>query len=168
MSTTSFAAAEARAVIEQHEAEQRELRRAERIANLAAIRTELREKQTVLNALPQKIAEAQNDLNNTRNHILAVSDAISTLERNRPEMYVYLPDDPECVAWNSERTALQSQFDELRAQRAALPPVELMRIEGVNLHRRVQELVFAESNILNQLRGSSFAQVPPGGIFGVL
>lgn len=167
MSTTSFAAAEARTVLAQNEEEQKELKRAQQIAQLATIRTELRTKQAVLNALPQKIADAQNDLDNTRRHLLAVSDELSTLEHAKPEMAEYLPTDPEVVEWNARRADLEAKLGELRAQRAGLPNVELMRIEGVNLHRRVGELVYAESNLLNQLKGTH-AQVPPGGVFGVL
>ena len=40
------------------------------------------------------------------------------------------------------------------ARRASLlPNVELMRFDGVNLAKRVQELMFAESSILNELDG---------------
>jgi hypothetical protein len=164
MSTQSVV--EARALLAAAEAAQRDAHRAELIEQLRKVRAALLSESHNLEQMSQKVMKAQADLDNTRNQILVVVEAIGISAQQRPAIVEYLPGDPEAVAWSSKHSALEQEHARLLAVRRALPDVERMRIDGVNLAKRVQELMYAESSLLHQLDGS-LAQWPVGGTFGL-
>lgn len=163
MSTQSVVEA-ARVQLAQAEAAQREERRAKLIERLAQVRAELLDKRAELEQLSARVLKAQSDLDNARNSILVRTDDLAELEAARPAVADFLPDDSEVRAWNQKRSALLAELDRLRAARIVLPPLEAMRFDGVNLAKRVQDLMFAESSILNELDGV-IGKWPSGGVF---
>ena len=161
MNTTSVA--HARAQLAQAETAQAAERRAQLIDQLKTTRSELRSKTRELEKLKAKILKSQSALDNCREEIVRHSDALAMVQAQRPDVAAYLPDDPESVEWRKKCIALEDALEVWQARRATLPNVELLRIEGVALAQRVQQLMYAESNTLRELD----PQERTGGVFGV-
>jgi septal ring factor EnvC (AmiA/AmiB activator) len=163
---TTVSVIEARAQLAQAEADARKERRAALTKQLAEVRAELRTKRKTFNKLSKEVMEGQADLDNVRGSILAVSDALSRLQTAKPACADLLPDDPESKEWRENCAVLSARLDKLRAERQSLPNVELLRNQGVQLRERIQQLAYAESNIVNELEGT-LAQNRVGGTFGL-
>ncbi len=161
---TPFAVAQARELVAQAEAAQAKERRVQLIDQLKTTRAELRTQQKALEKIRGQVFNGQADLDNVRREIGVVAEALSMFEGQRPSVAGYLPEDPEVLAWRDKCATLEAELERLRAKRVALPNIELLRAEGVNLAQRVQALQFSESNILNALDGT-LAQSPVGGVF---
>lgn len=161
MSTLSIA--EARAALSQAEAAQAKERRTALAADLAAVRSELRTARKTFDKLSKEVMEGQANLDNVRGNIIAVSDALSRLQTVKPACADLLPDDEEVVEWRTHCATLETRLEQLRAKRLALPNTEALRIDGVNLRQRIQQLEFAENNLLNELSGT-LAQNRVGGV----
>jgi septal ring factor EnvC (AmiA/AmiB activator) len=163
---TTLSVIEARAQLAQAEADARKERRAALTKQLAELRAELRTKRKTFDKLARRIMQGQADLDNVRGSILAVSDVLSRLLTVKPACADLLPDDPESKEWLENCAVLNVRLDRLRAERQSLPNVELLRNEGVQLRERIQQLEYAESNIVNELEGT-LAQDHVGGTFGL-
>ena len=114
--------------------------------------------------MKRQIDKGQNDLDNIREEIGILSNALAMFEAQKPDAADYLPEDPEVVAWRNKCATLEAELERLRSKRVALPNIELLRAEGVNLAQHVQALRYAEANILKALDGT-LAQSPVGGVF---
>lgn len=156
--------AHARAQLAEAETAQAKERHAQLVAQLALTRKTLRTEQRELEKLKRKIFKGQADLDNCRAEINSYSDALAMIQAQKPAVADHLPSDPDVVEWRNKCERLEDALEILRARRVALPNVELLRIEGVNLAKHVQELLFAETSILGQLDGS-IAQSRVGGVF---
>ncbi len=167
MSTQSLTVEQARTALADAEAAQREERRAELTTRLASVRAELRAERESFSKLERQVHNAQVDLNNVRSAILATSDALSRVQAAKPEIADHLPDDPEVVQWTRHCEQYEARLKELQAQRRALPNVERMRFDGVQLRDRIQQLEFAERDLLNQLN-NALASTRVGGVFAPL
>ena len=162
MSTPSVIAA--RLLIQQAEESQRAVRRAQLIEQLKVIRADIRTYQREFEKLKRQIDKGQTDLDNCRAEIVRHSDALSSTLLQKPAVADHLPLDDDVVDWRSRCETLERGLQILRARRVALPNVELLRIEGVNLAQRIQALQFSANALINTLNGT-IAQSPVGGIF---
>ena len=160
---SALSVVEARAQLDAAEAAEKKVRRSKLTAELAAVRAELRTKRKAFAKLSKEVMEGQANLDNVRGNIIAVSDALSRLQTVKPACADVLPDDPESKEWQENCAVLNARLDKLRAERQSLPSVELLRNEGVQLRERIQQLEFAESNLLNELSGT-LAQNRVGGV----
>jgi hypothetical protein len=162
MSTPPISVTLARVALAEAEVTARAHRRTELIERLRKVRADLRVESAALETLSKKVMEAQTNLDNVRSRILTIVEAIGMLAAQRPATVDYLPEDPEAVRWLEKHRGLEEERVRLLSLRSALPNIELMRIDGVNLAKRVQELMYAEAAILGELDGS-LAQFPVGG-----
>ena len=161
---TTAAVAQAQAALARAEELQRAERRAQLVAQLKSTRSELRTKNRELEKLRRQVFSGQNDLENIQRGQQMYLNALAVNAQRKPACAEVLPDDPEVVAWRMRENDLEANLAQLRAQRAALPNLELLRAEGVTLAQQVQALQHAESNLQNALDGS-LATRPAGGVF---
>jgi len=137
--TTSAAVAEA------------EERRAELTQQLASVRAELRVKQPELARLKVVVLNQQAAEDNLRRKILSRRDTINTLHAERPAVADVLPDDPDVLNWRAAVEAREAEVLALQDELRAMPNINLLRTEGVELTQRIQALQHAEVNLLNAL-----------------
>ena len=161
---TTASVAQAQAMLARAEEAQRAERRAQLVAQLKTTRSELRTQQSELEKLRRQVFKGQADLDNVLREQQMYLNALAVNAQRKPACAEVLPDDPEVMAWRMRETDLEANLARLRAQRAALPNLELLRAEGVMLAHQVQALQHAESNLQNALDGS-LATRPSGGVF---
>jgi chromosome segregation ATPase len=158
----------AEAQIDALQAEQKQTRRAELIAQLEKVRADIRtararyaELVPVIKAERQARAEAQEKVSK------AHAQLTDSFERC-PRIAKFLPDDPEAVEWRTQHETLQRKYDKLIAERDALPDPERNVKEAGAFEGPfgiIGQLQFSEQNILRHLEPG-----PPsgGGVSGVM
>ena len=157
--------AELRAAVDaQQEVEQRKERRTKLTKRLAEVRAELRSKRSAFDKLAKRIMQGQEDLNAVNGNMMAVIDALGRYQAAKPAVVDFLPSDPEAVEWNDNVRILSKRLEKLKTGKLALPNVQLVRIEAIGMRDRIQQLEYAESNIVNELEGT-LAQNRVGGVF---
>ena len=139
-------------------------KRADDVKQLKAVRAELRTKRAAFDKLAKRIMQGQEDLNAVYANQTAVIAALGRLQDAKPEIADFLPNEPEVLEWKDNVRILTGRLEKLKAARLALPNVELLRIEAVQLRERIQQLQYAESNCLHRLDGT-VATTRPGGVF---
>lgn len=165
MSTQSVA--QARTALAEAENVQREERRAQLITQLATTRAELRAHRESFEKLCKQVEQAQSDLDSLRSELMSTTDALSRWQEAKPSCADLLPTEPKSIAWRTNCAALEKQLEKLRAQRVALPNVEAMRFEGVQLREKIRALAFAEQSLLRTLNHESAPENLRGGVFGL-
>ncbi len=165
MSTQSIA--QARTALAEAESAQREERRAQLITQLATTRAELRTARESFDKLCREVEAAQSDLDSLRSELMSTTDALSQWQQAKPSCAELLPTEPESIAWRTNCAALEKQLEKLRAQRATLPNVEVMRFKGVQLREKIRALAFAEQSLLRTLNHETAPENLRGGTFGI-
>jgi DNA repair exonuclease SbcCD ATPase subunit len=165
MSTQSIA--QARTALAEAESAQREERRAQLITQLATTRAELRTARESFEKLCKQVEQGQSDLDSLRSERMSTTDVLSRWQQAKPSCVDLLPNEPESIAWRTNCAALEKQLEKLRAQRGALPNVEAMRFEGVQLREKIRQLVYAESSLLKTLNHETAPENLRGGTFGI-
>ncbi len=167
MTTSVVKVAKAKAVIAQAEAAHVKEERARLTAQLKQVRASLRVKRPALERLQRQVFSGQADLDNLRRAQNVTIEALARLEAARPECADYLPDNAEVTSWSTDVATLKARVERLKLERMALPNIELLRRQGVELAQEVQSLLYAESSLLSVLGGYT-ARGRVGGSFGVL
>ena len=162
--STSFAVAQARATLADAESAQREERRKQLITKLAETREALRLESAALDKMRADVLALQAIYDGNRRSLELLDDLLGLHQQARPAVAEYLPADPQVVAWSSKERDLRAERARVLNQRLGLPNLALMRLDGAQLAKRVQELMFGEGAILNELEGMA-GQFPPGGVF---
>ncbi|HEV2484117.1 MAG TPA: hypothetical protein VGT08_01180 [Terracidiphilus sp.] len=158
------AVAHARAQLTEAEAVAAKERRAQLVAQLRSTRSELRTETRKLEKLKQTIFTGQAALENVLREQQMYLNALGMNAQRKPSCAELIPADPEVVEWRMRETDLETNLARLRARRAQLPNLELLRVEGVQLAQHVQQLMYAENNLINELDGG-VGVVPVGGVF---
>ncbi len=161
---TTASVAQAQAVLARAEEAQRAERKAALVAQLKSTRSELRTQQQALEKLRRQVFKGQADLDNVQREQQLYLNALGVNAQRKPDVADLIPDDPEVMAWRMRENDLEANLARLRAQRSALPNLELLRADGVRLAQQVQALQYAESNILNTLT-SDIGEGRKGGVF---
>jgi chromosome segregation ATPase len=147
--------AQARAVIVAAEQADAAASKVKMLEQLRTVRAELRTARPQLEALRRRIMYLQADGENLARAARVREERISELMAARPAVCDYLPADPECVQWSAVLEQKQSEIAQLREAGAALPNLYQLQLSGVELAMRISDWQFAETNILNRLRGMS-------------
>lgn len=163
MSTPSIDVAQAEAALAAAKVAARSRRRTELIEQLSTVRKELHVRKAELETLSRAIDQGQSQLNNVRAQIDAVVGALAAHQDARPAIVEYLPDDPDAARWIQINQALEEEQARLVALRAALPNIEVQRFNGVQLAKRVQELLWSEQSILSELE-NRLGKWPEGSV----
>lgn len=152
------------AVVAQQEVEQRKEGRTKLTKQLGEVRTELRTKRSAFDKLAKRILHGQEDLNAVQGNMMAVIDALGRYQAAKPSVVDFLPSDPEAVEWNDNVRILSERLEKLKAEKLALPNVQLLRIEAIGMRERIAQLKCAEGNIVSELDGT-LAVNRVGGVF---
>ncbi|MGB8028804.1 MAG: hypothetical protein WCF30_03980 [Terracidiphilus sp.] len=155
---------ELRAQLAEIEATERKERRTKLVANLVAVRGELKIKRREFEKLAKKIFNAQPELDAIHRNMMSVIAAQGYHAAGRPAVCDFLPNEPEAVQWFDGVRTLNERLEELKKAKQTLGNIELLRIEAIGIRERVQQLEFAESDFINQLQNSSGVD-RVGGVF---
>jgi DNA repair exonuclease SbcCD ATPase subunit len=136
-------------------ATQNDTRRSDLIANLKSVRQELRKLRPKFTQLKSRVLAQQAEHENIHRAIQIREDHVSELLASQPDCYDYLPDDPECLQWAAAIEAVRKETEQLRAHLASQPNLYALRLEGVELSQRIENLQFSEASLITLLAGKS-------------
>lgn len=138
---------------------------------LAAVRAQLRTAKQTYERLRRQLRNGEAEVAVLQSRVDGLGAQLGALLQRRPPAADFLPDDPECRAWQAQHDELTRQRAEAIAARdravAAMPNrLEAAKHEGnlgvlANLQR-------AEANMIRKLRRERIGAGHEGGVFRVL
>jgi hypothetical protein len=158
--------AEARALVDQAAAEQRQ----QQLNQLAQVREALRTGRARYTELRSQFYSEKQNRGNAQQKIDQQLERIADSFDERPRVADLLPDDPDVKRWRQAHEALLVKRDQLIAQRDALPDPERLRAEAgayEGQYGTIGTLEFTEANLMRALEGGSGIVRTVGGISGV-
>jgi chromosome segregation ATPase len=169
MTRTELAVIEAKAALDRATEAQREEQRASWKKQLTDNRAQLRGARTEYQQLTQRIKSKREQVREIQVNINKTAAAISASFTARPEIFSYLPSDPECVAWQTRHTELEDLLASLISERDAATPDSQDILRAVSFEGGtgvLATLEYREQAILNALNGT-LGTLPEGGVFSV-
>jgi chromosome segregation ATPase len=145
--------AEARAVLAQAEADEKQRRMAGLRFSLAQVRQERPAAEARYQELCDLIHYQAEVRANAQGRVARAFEALRESERQRPEVAEFLPEDPEVVRWRKAHEALKAQCERRIAERDALPDPDRLRPEAAEVGSSILNLKLAEQNLIRALRG---------------
>jgi chromosome segregation ATPase len=143
------------------------------VAQLKAIREDIRQSRARYGELKILITEQRQDLSNAQGDVERASAAVADSQRAKPAAAQYLSedDDEEVRSWHKAHAKVTAEHARLVAVRDALPDPQALLAEAINFEGPfglVAQLEYSERNLLAALDGrSGKAFVSEGGVSGV-
>jgi len=153
----------ARVALAQAEVRAADERRAALTKQLGEVRAELKTARKTFDKLAKQVMAGQAKLDAIHSNQMFTMDALGRLQSVKPAAADFLPGDPEAVEWADNCRILSERLEKLKREKLTLP-MEALRLEGVQLRDRIQQLAYAESTLLNDLHGAVAAE-RVGGVF---